>query len=322
MLLGPIVLLHRHYDVAIADTTDRLERYRRVAAQAPDLRAGARRDEAEGRPPLLSQEHGAEPRRRRVGGPGARAIENNGGRITTSQNPAPRDEGRFRQTFVNVQFFATTPALAKILAALDTQVPYLVVDNLTVRPLNAFRGFKPAPGQEPELNVQLDVSAWAFPEAPKAAARRRRNDVTGRSMNGLDPRCAAGSCGCAVRRARRRHRVGSRLGPQVARTCRRSDAVVTPQPVVVAVLPEYQPVATPATQRDMVERTLFNPTRRPAPVAAAEAAQEAPAAGPVRADRHAVVDGKATAFLRENAGGKSRRVAQGETGQRHDWSPR
>jgi hypothetical protein len=63
-----------------------------------------------------------------------------------------------------VQFFATTPALAKILQALDTQVPYLIVDNLSVRPLNAFRGFKPAPGQEPENNVQLDVSALAYPE--------------------------------------------------------------------------------------------------------------------------------------------------------------
>jgi general secretion pathway protein M len=98
------------------------------------------------------------------------AIENNGGRITTSQNPGARDEGSFRQLTVNVQFFASTPALAKILYALDTQVPYLVVDNMSVRPLNAFRGFKPAPGQEPENNVQLDVSALAYPEAPRVAA--------------------------------------------------------------------------------------------------------------------------------------------------------
>ena len=67
-------------------------------------------------------------------------------------------------------FFASTPALAKILYALDTQVPYLVVDNMSVRPLNAFRGFKPAAGQEPETNVQLDVSALAYPEAPRVAA--------------------------------------------------------------------------------------------------------------------------------------------------------
>ena len=39
--------------------------------------------------------------------------------------------------------------------------------NITVRPLNAFRGFKPPPGSEPELSVLLDVSAFALPEAEK-----------------------------------------------------------------------------------------------------------------------------------------------------------
>ena len=169
-VLGPIVLLHRHYDGAIADTTDRLERYRRVAAQAPELRRALEViKEKDGRrfylkntaPNLASAELSDLVRG---------AIENNGGRITTTQNPGSREEGAFRQLTVNVQFFATTPNLAKILAALDTAVPYLVVDNLSVRPLNAFRGFKPAPGQEPENNVQLDVSALAYPEPARPAA--------------------------------------------------------------------------------------------------------------------------------------------------------
>ena len=90
------------------------------------------------------------------------------------------------------------------------------------------------------------------------------------------------------------------------------DAVVVPQPVVVAVLPEYQPVATMATQRDLVDRALFNPTRRPAPVAPAEAAKKRLQAGQFVLTGTLIIDGKATAFLRENAGGKSRRVAQGE----------
>ena len=169
LLAGPIVLFHRHYDVAIEDTSRRLELYRRVAAQAPDLRAAlevmkqkdGRRFFLRNTAPNLA---GAE-----LSDLVRAAIENNSGRITTSQSPAPREEGRFRQTFVTVQFFATTPALAKILAALDTQLPYVVVDNMTIRPLNAFRGFRPATGQEPELSVQMDVSAWALPEAPKVA---------------------------------------------------------------------------------------------------------------------------------------------------------
>lgn len=170
VLLGPILLLHRHYNAAIGDLTDRLERYRRVAAQAPELRRAldvmkdkdGRRFYLKNTAPNLA---GAE-----LSDLVRAAIENNGGRITTSQNPAPREEGRFKQLTVNVQFFATTPALARILQALDTQQPYLMVDNLTIRPLNAFRGFKPAAGQEPENNVQLDVSALAYPEVIRAPA--------------------------------------------------------------------------------------------------------------------------------------------------------
>ncbi len=77
-----------------------------------------------------------------------------------------------------MQFFATTPALQKVLLAIEGHQPYMIVDNITARPLNAFRGFKPGPGQEPELNVQLDVGAWAYapakpvPSAAKADAAR------------------------------------------------------------------------------------------------------------------------------------------------------
>ena len=172
VVLGPLLLLHRHYDGVIADLSDRLERYRRVSAQAPELRRALDvMKERDGRRFFLKNTApnlaGAELSDLVRG-----AIENNGGRITTSQNPSPRDEGRFRQLSVSVQFFATTPALARILQALDTQLPYLTVDNLSIRPLSAFRGFKPGPGQEPENNVQLEVSALAYPEAVKPAAAK------------------------------------------------------------------------------------------------------------------------------------------------------
>ena len=38
IVLLPVVLLHKRYDDAIASLTDRLETYRRVAAQAPEYR--------------------------------------------------------------------------------------------------------------------------------------------------------------------------------------------------------------------------------------------------------------------------------------------
>ena len=167
VLLLPVVLLHKHYDDAIGSLTDLLDRYRRIAAQAPEYRSAldamrekdGRRFFLKNTAPNLAGAELQEIVRS--------AIEGNGGRITTSQNPAPKGEGRFKQIIVNMQFFATTPNLQKILHALEIQRPYLVVENITLRPLNAFRGFKPGPGQEPEINVQLDVAAFAFAEPDK-----------------------------------------------------------------------------------------------------------------------------------------------------------
>ena len=70
-----------------------------------------------------------------------------------------------------MQFFASTPALQKILYAIEAQAPYLVVDSMSIRPINAFRGFKPGPGQEPEVNVLLEVAGYAFAEAGKPAGK-------------------------------------------------------------------------------------------------------------------------------------------------------
>lgn len=167
VLLLPLILLHKHYDDTIAELTDRFSRYRRVAAQAPEYRKAldairekdGRRFFLKNTAPNLAGAELQELVRA--------AIEGNAGRITTSQNQAPRDEGRFKQITVTVQFFASTPALQKILFALEARPPYLAVENMTLRPLNAFRGFKPLPGQEPEINVQLDVAGYAFAEASK-----------------------------------------------------------------------------------------------------------------------------------------------------------
>lgn len=167
LLVAPVLLLHRHYDVAIAAMRDHLDRYRRVSAQAPETKKAldslrgknGRRFFLKNTAPNLA---GAE-----LQDIVRAAIENNGGRITTVQIVAPKEDGRFRQIGVNVQLFASTPNLQKILYAVETQQPYLIVDGLTLRPLNAFRGFKPAPGVEPEVSVLLDVVAYSNTEAEK-----------------------------------------------------------------------------------------------------------------------------------------------------------
>ncbi len=167
LLLAPFLLLHRHYNAAIDSAQERLDRYRSISAQAPGLQKtlDALR-EKQGRRFFLkntaSNLAGAE-----LQDLVRAAVENNGGRITTIQITAPRDDGRFRQIGLNLQLFANTASLQKILYAIETQQPYMVVDNLTVRPLNGFRGFRPAPGAEPEMNVLLDVTGFALSDGDK-----------------------------------------------------------------------------------------------------------------------------------------------------------
>ncbi|MBS0321718.1 MAG: hypothetical protein JSR18_14325 [Proteobacteria bacterium] len=162
LVIGPVLWLHWHYDKAIADASDRLQRYRRVAAQAPAYREALDTlSTLDGRRFFL-RNTAANLASAELQELVRNAIEGNGGRINTSQSPAPRDDAGVQQILANVQFFATAPALANILYAIETGLPELEVDNLTVRPQNAFRTFKPTPGQEPELVVQIDVVGWAL----------------------------------------------------------------------------------------------------------------------------------------------------------------
>ena len=167
LLLAPFLLLHRHYDGAIEATQERLERYQHIAAQMPELRKAL--EAVRGKDGRRFFLHNTAPN---LAGAELQdlvraAIERNAGRITTIQGAQPRDDGRFRQIGINVQLFATTANLQKILFGLETQTPYILIDSITVRPLNAFRGFKPAAGVDPELSVTLEVSAFTLAEVAK-----------------------------------------------------------------------------------------------------------------------------------------------------------
>jgi hypothetical protein len=88
-------------------------------------------------------------------------VEGNGGRLISVQVGQPKDEGRFRQVMVTVQANANIVATRKILQGIETAEPYLFIDALTVR-AQVPPGFKPAPGFEPEMFIQLDISGFAI----------------------------------------------------------------------------------------------------------------------------------------------------------------
>jgi general secretion pathway protein M len=157
----PVWLAHRHYDVAIAENLDKLERFQRIAGTrqtvARQLAAMQGRDPKKfflrSGPPALSAAEAQEAIRS--------IIESGGGRLITMGAPSSKDQGRYRQVTVNVQITANVFALRKILGAVESRTPYLFIDNLLIRtqvPAN----FRPAPGAEPEMFVQFDVSGYAI----------------------------------------------------------------------------------------------------------------------------------------------------------------
>jgi general secretion pathway protein M len=157
----PYWLLHRHYDVALSQGKDRLERFSRIAAtrdavtaQRDAMRAKeTRRLFLRSGPPALSAAEAQETVRG--------LIEASGARLITMQAPVSKEEGRYRLITANVQLTANIQALRKILAAVESSVPYLFIDNLTVRS-QVPATFKPQPGADPEMFVQFDVAGYAL----------------------------------------------------------------------------------------------------------------------------------------------------------------
>jgi len=88
---------------------------------------------------------------------------------------------------------------------------------------------------------------------------------------------------------------------------------IVAKPVVVSLLPEYAIDGGTASHSETVARTLFNPTRRPAPVAAPEVAKPKMQKGQFALTGTTVAGERSLAFLREANGGKAKTVKLGDT---------
>jgi len=88
---------------------------------------------------------------------------------------------------------------------------------------------------------------------------------------------------------------------------------IEPKPVVPALLPEYQIEGGVASLNETVDRTLFNPTRRPAPPATASSEGEKKVqSGQFVLTGTTLAGDRSIAFLKEVAGGKARTVRKGD----------
>jgi len=88
---------------------------------------------------------------------------------------------------------------------------------------------------------------------------------------------------------------------------------IAPKPVTAGLLPDYVIEGGIATHAETVNRTLFNPTRRPAPTAVAEVAKPKMEKGLFTLTGTTVAGDRSLAFLKETKGGKPRTVKKGDT---------
>lgn len=165
----PAWWLHQHYDLAIEDGADRLQRFRSVAALRPAIDAAI--DEVETKNARRFYLHAATPtlaaaELQRLA---TQIIEGQNGRVAATQVLPIKEEtkaGTATRVSVTVHFNASAVPLQLILHALETTEPYFFLDQITVRASQG-RAYKPVPGIQPEFAVQLTVSAYALPEEDK-----------------------------------------------------------------------------------------------------------------------------------------------------------
>lgn len=163
-IAAPILWLHRHYSQAIDQQLDLLARYSRIGATAPGLTQqleslkakGARGFFLKSAAPALAASEVQEI----VKG----VVEGNGGRIATMQIPEHKDDGGYRKVVVNIQMNAKINATQKIFYTLETQRPYLMLDNVSIRS-TVWQAPRAASAPDPEFLVQFDVAAYAVLEA-------------------------------------------------------------------------------------------------------------------------------------------------------------
>lgn len=162
IIAAPVLMLHRHYNQIIEQQLDLLARYSRISATIPGLTKqlevlktkGTRGFFLKSDVPALAASEVQE----MVKG----VVESSGGKIASMRIPEHKDDGKYRKVAVNIQMNATVSATQKIFYTLETQRPYFMLDNVSIRAVS-WRGARGAiaAGPETEFLVQFDVAGYA-----------------------------------------------------------------------------------------------------------------------------------------------------------------
>ena len=161
LLFIPVNMLHRYYDQSLDSMADYLGRYRHVVATHAEVQLALDQVKNKNGRQHFLRNTGAALAASEIQETAKSLMEANGGKLVSMQVVPFKDDGGYRRVTVNVQFISNMPTLRKILYAVETVQPYLLLDNISIRS-QANTLNKGTPVTEPELIAQFDVSGYAL----------------------------------------------------------------------------------------------------------------------------------------------------------------
>jgi hypothetical protein len=161
LLFIPINMLHRHYDQSLDSLADYLGRYRHVVATHAEVQSALNQVKRKNGRQHFLRNTGAALAAAEIQETAKSLIEANGGKLVSMQVLPFKDDGGYRRVTVNIQFISNMSTLRKILYAVETVQPYLLLDNVSIRS-QANTLSNGTPMTEPELIAQFDVSGYAL----------------------------------------------------------------------------------------------------------------------------------------------------------------
>ena len=161
--VDPLITRYRTYNATIAERADLVNKYRRLAAARPALakRLAELRTLERASTGFLKGNNealvGAELQNRLKG-----VVESSGGKLTSVQVLPGKDENGFRRITIRARLTGTVEALRKVLHAVESAPPVLLVDNVDVRARKTRRRrrAKKAQPDDRTLDVRFDLSGY------------------------------------------------------------------------------------------------------------------------------------------------------------------
>lgn len=177
LVARPVSEQHQRYRDSIAQSRSLLEQYRRLGASLPALQSqiaelDRRRNSAGTHLQGASDALVAAGLQNQV----KLAVESHGGRLTSTQIIAAKDESELRRITIRVQMTVTIETLHRIFHELESGKPYLFLDNVDIRTRPRARARRrqtraaaqavvaTAAQNNPDLTVRFDIYGYVLTE--------------------------------------------------------------------------------------------------------------------------------------------------------------